>query len=313
MNCCVDRKAARWALPLLLLGAAPVATAAPGDQNVDLTLSLTAAGPFLVDEAAPIGLWVENLGPGPENRTVAVEAVLPVGLELTDPGSGWGVDLSVLPRVTWTTETTLARGHGLALAFAVTPRAAAQPGVTLVLTVRAGSYDLVPANDALSVPVDLSGAAAAALTATSFAQVLEDPVNGGVNPKAIPGAVMMCSLETANHGAPGDDGTLSVVLPVPAEASLLVTDVPGGSGPVLFVEGLPASGLSVVFRRLRSLRDDIQFSADGGLTFDYAPVADALGCDAAVTHLRVTPRGVFNGLSAAGAPTFALRCRVMVR
>ena len=58
--------------------------------------------------------------------------------------------------------------------------------------------------------------------------------------------------------------------------------------------------------------DDVAFSADGRATWTYVPVADAFGCDAAVTHLRVTPGGRMAPLAGAVAPSFILEFRVRV-
>ena len=72
----------------------------------------------------------------------------------------------------------------------------------------------------------------------------------------------------------------------------------GTSGPVRFTDGSPSSGLIYTFTSLASATDDIEFSNDGGSTYTYVPVADGAGLDADVTHIRIRPRGSFQGFGA---------------
>ena len=82
------------------------------------------------------------------------------------------------------------------------------------------------------------------LTISKSVAPLSDPVNGGTNPKAIPGAVMLYAIDVSNSGpVPVDAGTLSVRDVLPAGGALYVA----GSSPIVFVDGTPASGLSYDF------------------------------------------------------------------
>jgi trimeric autotransporter adhesin len=55
----------------------------------------------------------------------------------------------------------------------------------------------------------------------------------------------------------------------------------------------------------------VDFSNDGGVTWTYVPVPDGAGYDAAVTDIRMRPKGTMPG-QGVGSPNFELRFRVMV-
>ncbi len=156
---------------------------------------------------------------------------------------------------------------------------------------------------------------APSLTTLLSHPLLSDPSNGTTNPKAIPGAVLLYSLNVSN-GSAGypDSNSVMVVQSVPAQASLYVGNLgAAGSGPVAFVQGSPSSGLAYAYTSLASTTDDLAFSNNGGSSFVYTPVADANGYDPAVTHIRVSPRGVFAGASGSGSPGFTISYRIKVK
>jgi hypothetical protein len=72
---------------------------------------------------------------------------------------------------------------------------------------------------------------------------------------------------------------------------LYVGNVPGGTGPVLFQDGSPGSGLTYTFTSLSSTTDDVDFSNNNGTSWTYVPTANASGVDPAVTHIRIRPKG----------------------
>lgn len=155
--------------------------------------------------------------------------------------------------------------------------------------------------DDLSVP----------LTVVKLVIVKSDPVNGTSNPKAIPGAIVEYQVIIANP-APNtiDSGSVVVTDPIPDHIDLRVADLAGtGSGPVLFADGSPASGLTYTFTSLGNGSDDIAFSNDDGATWTYVPAPDANGLDPAVTHVRINPKGVFSGNNA----QFILRFRARIQ
>ena len=140
-----------------------------------------------------------------------------------------------------------------------------------------------------------------------------DPINGVTNPKSIPGSVQLYNLRVTNQGSgPVDNNAVLIVDPVAANTRLFVGDLGGaGSGPITFVNGTPSSALTWTFTALNSATDDVDFSNDGGVTWTYVPVPDANGYDAAVTALRLRPKGTMPG-NGGGDPYFELRFRVTI-
>ena len=151
------------------------------------------------------------------------------------------------------------------------------------------------------------------LLVTKTAATAEDPVNLTTNPKAIPGSEVLYTLTVSNQGAGTVDNDAVVITDaIPANSCMRVTDLGAGSGPVSFQDGSPSSGLTYSFVSLASVTDDLDFSNDGGATYTYAPTPDGFGCDAAVTHFRVNPKGTFAADTGSGAPEFELAFRALV-
>jgi uncharacterized repeat protein (TIGR01451 family) len=142
-------------------------------------------------------------------------------------------------------------------------------------------------------------------------QIVSDPYNLGVNPKAIPGATMLYDMTVTNQGN-GTADAIAVADGIPQNTALRVTDI-GGPGPVIFINGATASGLSYSFNGLGSGTDNLEFSNDNGATWTYTPVPDGNGVDMAVTNIRVPLSGTFNGASGPNQPSFTLRFQVVVK
>jgi len=141
--------------------------------------------------------------------------------------------------------------------------------------------------------------------------VLRDPVNGTSNPKGIPGAEALYTIVVTNTGAGGvDPDSLVLSDAVPANTALFVGNQ-GGSppGPVTFADS--ASGLTFTFTALNAAADDLEFSSNNGGSWAYTPSPDASGYDAAVTNIRIRPKGRMAGWSGAGPyPSFTLTFKV---
>ncbi|WP_222565179.1 CshA/CshB family fibrillar adhesin-related protein [Novilysobacter antarcticus] len=136
--------------------------------------------------------------------------------------------------------------------------------------------------------------AAAPLTIAKTSTVYWDPINKLVNPKAIPGALVTYRITvTSPSGTITDANSMVVSDPIPLNTVLFVNDLPdiAGISPVFFTPG--SSTLSLNFNTLADLTDDVDFSSDGGATWTHVPIADANGVDAAVTDIRLKPRGTF--------------------
>ena len=144
---------------------------------------------------------------------------------------------------------------------------------------------------------------------TKVSSVVADPLNGTSNPKAIPGAFVDYVITLANSGqVEVDGGSVQIVDAVPPDTKFCLADMAPGAGPVLFTDGSPSSGLSYSFASLGSTADNLSFSANGGASYAHVPVADADGCDPAITHFRVAPTGSF-----APATSLTLRARFRIR
>ena len=189
-------------------------------------------------------------------------------------------------------------GAGLAETATVTTTAASdfQPLVT----------DFVIDTIAILLPPEL--------LVTKVVSTAEDPVNMTTNPKAIPGSEVLYTLTVSNQGTGTVDNDAVVITDaIPANSCMRVTDLGGaGSGPVSFQDGTPSSMLTYSFVSLGSAADDVEFSNNGGATYTYTPTPDGLGCDTAVTHFRVNPKGTFAADTGSGAPEFSFAFRVLV-
>ena len=152
------------------------------------------------------------------------------------------------------------------------------------------------------------------LLVTKLVAPLQDPFNGATNPKNIPGSTVRYTVRVTNQGAGGvDSNTVIISDKLNTGTKMYVRDLGApGSGPVAFINGTPSSGLTWTFTALNSTTDDVDFSNDNGATWTYVPVADADGCDAAITDIRLKPKGTMPG-QGTGSPTFDLQFRVLVK
>lgn len=140
----------------------------------------------------------------------------------------------------------------------------------------------------VTLTVAARNATVAMSTATSW-----DPVNGTSNPRDLPGARRRVSVAMANPDlVPLDSGTIGVVLPTPARAVVALDgDGTAAATVVKLTDGSPASGVQLRYGGPGDATDDVDFSSDGGTTWTYVPVAGDVTSEAAVTHVRIRPRG----------------------
>jgi hypothetical protein len=146
-------------------------------------------------------------------------------------------------------------------------------------------------------------------------QTYSDPVNDTLNPKSIPGASMLYTIQISNQGAgAADTNSIFAADQIPINTSLFVGDIDSaGSGPVYFQNGSTPSGLNFTYSGLNSPADDVGFSDDGGLSFGYIPSPDPDGFDSNITNIMINPKGIFNGAIGGNNPSFSLMFRVRVR
>ncbi|WP_299192100.1 proprotein convertase P-domain-containing protein [uncultured Erythrobacter sp.] len=130
------------------------------------------------------------------------------------------------------------------------------------------------------------------LNVSKVSSLISDPVNGSTNPKAIPGATVEYLITVTNTGGePADADSVVVWDDGPADAKMCL--ITRAAGPVIFADPGSNSGLTYGFTSLAATTDDVEFSNDDGVNFNYTPTADGDGCDSAITDFRVLPGGAF--------------------
>ena len=126
---------------------------------------------------------------------------------------------------------------------------------------------------------------------------------------------MQYSILVTNSGVGAATVNTTVITDaIPTNTRLFVGDLGvAGSGPIAFINGTPSSGLTYTFTSLADAADDVSFSNTGCAPFtNYTPVPDVNGFDAAVTCIRINPKGVFAAASGGNNPNFEARFRVRV-
>jgi uncharacterized repeat protein (TIGR01451 family) len=277
----------------------------------DLSIAKTHTGNFTTGQNGDYTLTVSNAGPNSATGTTTVTDTLPAELTyVSGAGTGWSCSAAGQV-VTCTHAGPLASGAALpALTLTVAVAANAPASVTNTATVSNPTFDNVVGNDSASDPTTIVQLPDPLVIKSQV--VLDDPVNGAAQPKAIPGANVRYTIGVTNQGSGSPDAdSLVIDDALPPELDLYVNGF-GGPSPVLFVDGATSSGLSLVFSGLASTTDDVEFD-DGASTFTYTPVPDANGYDAAVRALRIRPSGTFAGASGAAAPSFELRFQMRVK
>lgn len=151
------------------------------------------------------------------------------------------------------------------------------------------------------------------LSVSKVSTVLSDPVNGTTDPKAIPGATIEYLITVTNTGSEATDaGTVVVWDDAPVDAKMCLMARSGG--PVIFADPGSNSGLTydyggagTVAGDLQVVGDDLEFSENDGVNFNYQPSDEGDGCDGNITDFRVNPAG---GLAAGGNFTLTVRFEV---
>ena len=270
-----------------------------------------------VDEPTPAeggtvnySVTVTNAGPGPAT-VVQLMDLLPSGVTLVAATPGQGTYDGVSGD--WYVGTVPVGGSATLVLQATVDAGAGGTTITNTASVDFLSQnDPNPSNDVAAV--DINPAGTPNLTVVKAVTTLQDPINGTVDPKAIPGATLRYVILLTNSGnGEVDADTLVVTDPLPANMALRVINFDGSTaGPVQFIDGSPASGLSYSFLALDDIDDDVAFSDDSGASFDYEPTADANGVDTAVNAIRINPKGAF-GASGGGDPSLQLAFKMIVQ
>lgn len=133
--------------------------------------------------------------------------------------------------------------------------------------------------------------------------VISDPVNGTLNPKLIPGAIVEYAITVRNVGIARPD-TASVII-----TDIMPTDMAFATGtPVTFTNGSTSSGLSSFDA---ATMVGYSSNASGAGPYTYTPTG---AFDPAVRAIRITPAGRMNAAtSATSQPSFTIRFRARVQ
>jgi len=176
----------------------------------------------------------------------------------------------------------------------------ATSGSTTPLPTMVGGAIALRPGDQITCTITNTRRSMALLEIEKTSAVISDPVNGTVNPKLIPGAVVEYAITVRNVGAGAVDASSVVVVDImPAEMAYAVTT------PVTFTNGATASGLSFA-------SSNVTFSqAPGGTTnFTYTPTGTF---DGQVTGIRIAPTGTMAAATSGTAqPSFTIRFRARI-
>ena len=125
---------------------------------------------------------------------------------------------------------------------------------------------------------------------------------------ALPDARVEYLISVQNSGnAPPDHDSIVLTEALPAELALVIADFgETGSGPILYRDGSPASGLSCTFVSFASTSDCFAFSTDG-IDFNYQPSDSGDGTDPRISHIRISPSGFMAPDNGSGPTSFTLR------
>jgi uncharacterized repeat protein (TIGR01451 family) len=157
--------------------------------------------------------------------------------------------------------------------------------------------------DTVTCTITNTRRATAVLLTTKTSTVISDPVNGTVNPKLIPGAIVEYAITVRNAGSTRPDTASIVIIDLmPAEMAFAT------STPVTFTNGTPTSGLSTF-----NAATMVTYSAapGGGAPYTYTPAGPF---DPNVRGIRIVPAGRMNAAAnGTSQPNFTIRFRARVQ
>jgi len=129
--------------------------------------------------------------------------------------------------------------------------------------------------------------AARKLVLTASGRTTWDPVNGTSFPKAVPGGKRRVSVQLNNPDIVATDGNVTVVMPIAPRQTLALDGDGTSAGLVSFAMTPSGNAVALSYDGPASTSDDVDFSADQGLTWTYVP-----GATAGLTNaIRFRPRG----------------------
>lgn len=161
------------------------------------------------------------------------------------------------------------------------------------------------------VPLQASEVSSDNIAITMSSNVVRDGINGKNSPPTLNGAIIEFTVAVTGPSK-GSAAAASFAIndDIPDQMTLYVGDIAqSGSGPVAFIEN--DSGLNFAFLGLSSTSDALQFSSNGGQTFDYTPNPDSEGFDDDVTHIRIAPDGMLMPVDS-HEPRFSIQYRMRI-
>lgn len=270
--------------------------------RVDLAVTKTAShDPIAVNGHFSYSIVASNLTTGAGKATnVVVTDQLPAGVTVrqitTTKGScaqsGSVVTCSLGDFANGATAT-------ITLAVSAPPTAGA---ITNTVSIDPNETDVVPGNDSASVQSNVI--VPIPLVVTKLSAPLEA---GGFS---LPGKEMVYSVQVSNPSMKVSESTIVLVDAMPSDLVFYNGDFDPstpGMGPIRFVDGGSASGLTCCAAQDVSYSDDPIGTASP--VFDYVPQA---GFDANVRFIRINPKGV---MAAAGntVPSFTISFRGRIK
>lgn len=171
-------------------------------------------------------------------------------------------------------------------------------GSTTPLPSAVGGTITPAVGDIVTCTITNTRIATANLVVVKASTVISDPVNGAVNPKLIPGAVVEYAITVTNVGNQSVTASSIVIADVlPAGFTY------DGATPVTFTNGTTPSGLNT-FNAAAMVRFSNQ--AGGGAPFAYLPAATY---DPNVRGVRIAPTGTMAASTGTAQPSFTIRFR----
>ncbi len=141
----------------------------------------------------------------------------------------------------------------------------------------------------------------AVLVVDKTSVVISDPINGAVNPKAVPGAIIEYAITVRNVGQRAVDASTIVILDIMPPGMAFATGTP-----VTFTNGAPSSGLNT-FNAATMVRYSSQ---PGGVApHTYTPSGPF---DVNVRGIRIAPTGTMAASNGTTYPNFTIRFRARI-
>ncbi|VXC33441.1 spore coat protein U domain-containing protein [Sphingomonas sp. 8AM] len=142
--------------------------------------------------------------------------------------------------------------------------------------------------DTATTVVDITlTVAARKLVLTATGRTTWDPVNGTSFPKAVPGGKRRVTVQLNNPDIVATDGNVTVVTPIAPRQTLALDGDGTSTGVMTFAVSPSGSAVALSYDGPASTSDDVDFSADQGVTWTLVPGAGTAQANA----IRFRPRG----------------------